>query len=218
MSFDANPPAVPAPAVEAPAAFLGIGGINPAPGPNRTRTWSRNLECAWLAGQAGPRAYPGVIEPPRPRGDYIEQYTMVCRERALRLGLRDPIDEAILSTMQGTTLDLVERAANVDPALAARTWLVEVFVPSAAVAYKVSFAAKNALVGRGLSVSDRAPTLSATDVDVLVGLPATEAYPSACARYALDDGDVLLAMMLLDPRETSLHAGLCVDGGWMWLP
>ena len=29
--------------------------------------------------------------------------------------------------------------------------------------------------------------------------------------------DVLLAVVHLDPRETQVHAALCVDGGWSWL-
>jgi hypothetical protein len=222
MSFVAELPPPPAVHAEVPESFLGIGGINPAPGPGRTRTWSRNLDCEWLAGQAGPRAYPGVIEPPRPRGDYIEQHTMVCRERVIRPGLRAPIDDALLTGLQSTAADIAERAAHLDPSLADATWLVEVFVPNATVGAKISFAMKNTLVGRGLSVTDRTPLLGAEDIGALTSLAPEQAYPAACTRYtatgAVREGDALLAVMLLDPRETALHGGVCVQGGWTWLP
>jgi hypothetical protein len=70
-------------------------------------------------------------------------------------------------------------------------------------------------------VSDRVPLLSAEDVNVLTRMHPDAAYPAACQRYAatgaLGPGEALLAIVRRDPRETVLHAGLCVDGGWAWL-
>ena len=43
----------------------------------------------------------------------------------------------------------------------------------------------------------------------------------ACARYrahqSLGDSDAFLGLMIVDPRETTLHAGLCLRGEWRWL-
>ena len=102
-----------------------------------------------------------------------------------------------------------------------RVWLVEANVPTAPLGTKIAFATKAALMRQGLAVSDRTVTLGAGDVDVLTRLPPLAAYPAACRRYAdggsLRPGDALLFVMVLDPRETMLHAGLCIDGGWTWL-
>ena len=94
-------------------------------------------------------------------------------------------------------------------------------VPGAISGPPSKLAVKNALMGAGVAVSDRTPLLAAGDVDVLTRLPPLEAYPAACARYAaggsLRPTDVLLGVMQLDPRETTVHAGACVDGSWLWL-
>jgi hypothetical protein len=165
--------------------------------------------------------YPGVIEAPRPRGDYVERSALVCAQRLMRPGLRADRDEAILSSLEPLVTELTATAGDLHPELATRTWLVEAFYPSAPVSAKLSFATKNALVEKGLQVSDRTPTLSAGDVDVLTRMPPEEAYPAACRRYedngSLHAGDALLAVVSRDPRETTLHAGLCTDGQWSWL-
>ena len=48
-----------------------------------------------------------------------------------------------------------------------------------------------------------------------------DAYPLACARYfaehVLGEKDLFLGLMLVDTRETQLHAGLCDRGQWRWL-
>jgi hypothetical protein len=101
------------------------------------------------------------------------------------------------------------------------TWLVDVHYPEPTVAGKIAFATKVALVQRGIAVSDRMPSLAAGDVRVLSGMGPTEAYPVACQRYraegALADGQVLLAVTLLHPQETQLHAGVCAGGVWRWV-
>ena len=139
----------------------------------------------------------------------------------MRQGLRIERDEAVLSTLQKSTTDLVAAAAT-RPDLAGKTWLVESFYPSGAVSDKLSFATKNALVLRGFRVSDRTPTLSAGDIGVITRMPAFDAYPLACKRYldtgTLGEDDALLAVVMLDVRETTLHAGICFGGTWSWLP
>ena len=82
-------------------------------------------------------------------------------------------------------------------------------------------AVKNALLDRSLKVSDRAPALAAGDIEVIGRLSPQAAYPIACTRYAaagsLGDDDALLTIVLRDPQETLLHAGICTGGRWRWL-
>lgn len=194
---------------------------DPAPGLTRSKAASRHMECERMTAEVASRRYPGVIVPPKPRGDYVERSVLVCSQRVLREGLRRPQDEAVLSTLASTASELASATEAVPASLASRTWLVEAFYPSAPVAAKLSFATKDALVQLGRSVSDRTPTLSAGDLDVITRLPPRESYPAACRRYfetgAMDDGDALLAIVNLDPRETALHAGLCASGAWTWV-
>jgi len=174
-----------------------------------------------VTAEAGKQRRPGQIVTSSPRGDYIERSAVICTERLMRPGLRPVRDEAILSSLDTRSAEIAITAKSLRPDLQARTWLVEVYYPSAQVASKVSFATKNALMRQGLIVSDRAPTLAAGDVDVLTRMPPDEAYPMACHRYSatgsLREGDALLAVVSLDPRETILHAGLCTRGQWTWL-
>ncbi len=194
---------------------------DPAPGFFRSRDDSRNMDCELIDAAQGAQRYPGVIQPVKPRGDYAERSVMVCKERVMRPGLRDGPDEAILASLQSQVTALAAAARALRPELEARRWLVEAHHTDAQVASKISFATKNALVLQGLQVSDRTPVLGVGDVDVITRMAPLEAYAAACQRYAatgsLGEGDALLAVMLLDPRETSLHAGLCADGRWEWL-
>ncbi len=193
---------------------------DPAPGLDMSRSRSRRLECERMSAESASRRYPGEVQPPRPRGEYVERSALVCTERLMRPGLREKRDEAILSTLEPLVTELTA-AGDLHPELAARTWLVEAHYPSAPVSAKLSFATKNALVGKGLRVSDRTPTLSAGDLDVITRMPPEEAYTAACRRYwdngSLGANDTLLAVVSRDPRETILHAGLCTDGRWSWL-
>jgi hypothetical protein len=194
---------------------------NPAPGLAHPKSWSRNLDCERLSTEAAVQQFPGQIFPEAPRGEYVERDAVVCRQRLAPPGLRSPRDEAVLMTLDATAADLASAAQSLRPDLADRTWLVEAYYPSGPVAAKVSFAAKAALMDRGLTVSDRTPTLAAADLDVLARLDADQAFPGGCQRYAatgsLRDDDVLLAVLLRDPRETVLHAGLCARGAWTWV-
>ena len=194
---------------------------DPAPGLLRSREQSRNMDCERLDAAQGAQRYPGVILPVKPRGDYVERGVVACKEHVLRPGLRDQPDEAILATLQPQVTELAAAARSLRPELEERTWLVEAHHLDAQVAAKISFAAKNALVLQGSTVSDRTPILGVGDVDVITRMDPMQAYATACHRYAdigsLGEGDALLAIMLLDPRETLLHAGLCADGRWEWL-
>lgn len=194
---------------------------DPAPGLTVSRSRSRSLECAWMNPAVGSERHPGEITPDSPRGDFVARRALVCDERLARPGLRDARDEAILTSLDPLVADLTAAAGDLHPELADRTWLVETYYPNAQVSGKLSFAAKDALVGKGRRVSDRTPFLSAGDVDVLTRMPPEEAYPAACRRYTDNDslhaGDALLAIVSRDPRETILHAGICADGRWSWL-
>lgn len=194
---------------------------DPVPGVFRSRDHARTLECERLDAQDAARRYPGQVEPDRPRGEFLQRSALVCTQRLMRPGLRDDRDEAILADLGPLVTDLTTGAGDIFPELSTRTWLVEAYYPSTQVAAKLAFAAKNELVARGLRVSDRAPTLNAADVDVVTRMAPQQAYPAACRRYrengSLGAGDVLLAVVSRDPRETTLHAGLCTDGEWAWL-
>lgn len=187
-----------------------------------SRSDARRYDCERLDPVSGSQRYPGRIAPPPPRATPDEQAgSVLCRERMLRPGLRAARDEAILSTLEDRTAGLASQAHSRRPDLRERTWLVEVFYPNSAVSAKIDFAAKNALSQAGLAVSDRAPVLGFGDIDVITRMAPAEAYPVACQRYhdtgSLGESDALLAVLVRDPRETLLHAGLCDKGHWTWL-
>jgi hypothetical protein len=217
VSLPDIPPAISA---EVPDSLL-FFGKDPAPGPSRTTTASRRLDCERMNARNGSSRYPGEIQPPPATTGHLDRTTVVCRERLLRDGLRAPLDEALLTDLQPNADALAETAASLRPDLRGATWLVEVFVPNPQVAVKVSFATKNALMYSGRHVSDRTPVLGAGDIGVITRMSPFEAYPTACVRWfatgAVGPGDAVLSVITLDPRETTLHAGLCVAGQWSWL-
>lgn len=194
---------------------------DPAPGLRRGRTSARSLVCETASIEEARELYPGQFPRVRGRGDAFNRRAEICRARLLRPGLRNNRDEAILEALDVRTQELATAAASLRPELAEHTWMVEAYYPSAPVSTKIAFATKNALMGQGLSVSDRTPLLGADDVNILSLMHPREAYPMACKRYhdtgGLQDGDALLAILTRDRRETNLHAGVCHDGRWMWL-
>ncbi len=194
---------------------------DPAPSMIRTKKQSRTLECERLTAEAGSRRHPGEIIASRPRGDFVHRRAVVCAERLAKPGLRPARDEAILADLDDRATELAAAAASLRPDLKERTWLVETYYPSAQVSSKLAFATKNALMLQGLSVSDRTPVLGAGDVGVLTRMSPDKAYPAACERYyaigSLGEDDALLAVVSRDRRETTLHAGLCTRGQWIWL-
>lgn len=192
---------------------------DPGPTLTRAKAKARMYECERLSAEAGKERYPGRVDVSEPRGDYIERDAVVCRSRLFAEGQRLARDEAILMDLQRNATAIAGAVETLS--LEGRTWMVEAFYPSQAVAAKVAFATKNALMKGGRTVSDRTPVLSASDLDVLMRMPAARAYPAACQRYrdtgALGDDDALLAVVLRDAQETNLHAGVCSRGGWVWL-
>ena len=181
----------------------------------------RNLDCEPITAEGARRRAPGRMPEPSARGDYIDRRAVICRERLMPLGIRRAQDDAILSQLRTTAREMAALVGELDATERERTWLVETFYPDPGVGQKISFATKNALLDRNLKVSDRAPTLAAGDIEVIGRLEQRAAYPLACTRYtsagSLRADDALLAIVLRDPRETVLHAGICTGGQWRWL-
>ncbi len=179
----------------------------------------RNLDCEAMTVEGARQQAPARISEASPRGDYFNRRAVICRERIMPPGLRQGRDDAILSQLRHTARGMA--ALVVELETSPRTWLVESFYPDPSVAYKISFAIKNALLDRDLQVSDRTPTLAAGDLEVIAQLSPPAAYSLACARYyalgSLKPEEALLAILLRDPRETILHAGICSQGKWRWL-
>ncbi len=191
----------------------------PAPGLAQTRAETRRLVCETMdATEAHTRA-PYAVRARGPRETERNEAYVICHERLLPEGARSPADAALLDHLYAQT-EAIARLA-IHPSLAGRQYWVEAHVPSPVVAGKVRFATQNALMAKGVAVSDRTPVLGPVDIESLSRLPPASAWPEACARYAsvgaLSEGDVLLATMVVDPRESTLHAGLCADGVWTWL-
>ncbi len=211
--------------MQAIAIWLGflvfIAPHDPAPSVLNSKDESASLECERKDVFEASRDHPGEVRAPGPRGDLYLRTALVCTERYMRLGLRSARDEAILTTLDARAGELASAADDLRPDLRDSTWLVETHYPSAQVSAKIAFAAKNALSGRGLRVSDRRPLLAAGDVEVLTRLHPDQAYAAACQRYhdngSLRPGDALLGVIQRDKRATILHAGVCVDGVWQWL-
>ncbi len=194
---------------------------DPAPGIFASRTYTRRLECQRFSQSEAHARFPTRVPDVFPRGGIqYEGDALVCRNRLLAPGERPARDEAILSALGPMVGELVSAASALTPE--PLVWHVDAFYPDAAVASKISSAAKQELVGQGRQVSDRVPLLAAGDVSVLGRLPPQKAYPVACARYfaedVLSEREAFLGLMILDPRETRLHAGTCVKGAWRWLP
>lgn len=193
----------------------------PAPGLFRSKKKVRRLDCERLSTEAATTRYPGQIEPERPRGDYVERDVVRCQPRLLREGLRTAHTEALLHGLERSAQEIAGRVGALGANGTDRTWLIEAHDPDVRMVGKLRFALQNAMVGQGLSVTDRTPRLGLADLDVITRMPPAQAYPAACRRYAengsLGPDQALVALMSLDPRETALHAGVCVDGGWTWL-
>ena len=192
---------------------------DPAPGITQSKKYSRNLECNRLSQAAAHDLFPGKVPDLPPRGSYSNIDALVCQTRITEPGDRANRDEAVLLTLRATVGDITRLASAQAPEHA--RWHVDAFYPQAAVAQKISVAARTDLAERGHLVSDRVPVLAAGDIAVLARLPAAKAYPLACARYfkeaVLEGDDAFLGLMIIDPRETELHAGLCLQSGWKWL-
>jgi hypothetical protein len=192
---------------------------DPAPGAFRSRAFSRGLHCEDLSLEEAQLRYPGRVPASRAQGD-LERRVEVCAKPLLRPGLRSGRDEEVLRLARDAAADFA--AAPERAALTGRTWVVDAHYPDAQVAAKLRFSTQNALMDRGFTVSDRTPLLGAAELTAVTRLSALEAYPEACRRYAangtLRASDALLAVVHLDAQETRLHAGICADGVWSWVP
>jgi hypothetical protein len=200
--------------------FVMERATDPSPGFFQSKADARNLDCARLDQAKAHQLHPDRV-PDVPARDLAggSSEALVCASRIMRLHERPARDEAILSSLRQRVGEIAQLASALHPEEI--TWHVDAFYPDAAVAAKIAVAARTDLAERGRRVSDRIPVLAAGDIAVLGRLPPREAYPLACARYlahqALGAEDALLGVMLLDPRETALHAGLCLRGEWRWL-
>lgn len=204
-------------------ALLGLPSMltlidDPAPGLLTSVESSRRFTCDRVSVEAARRAHPGLIQEAQARGDFIERSAVLCTEPIVGQRNRHPRDAAILGELSATTSGLASRIAAEHPTL---TWWVEAHYPDPAVLHKISFATKSALLEGGLQVTDRLPTLAVADIQVISDTPALKAYPLACQRYfatgKLGPQDAILSLVLLDSRETLLHAGTCIGGRWTWL-
>ena len=201
------------------AALLPACAYDPSPGITQSKAAARNLECVRLSQAQAHQLYPGTVPEVPPRGTYANTDALTCTTRIMNGGERPARDEAILTSLRVMVGEITQLASALAPDQA--TWHVDAFYPRAEVAQKISVAARTNLAERGYRVSDRVPVLAAGDIAVLSRLPADRAYPLACARYfkqnALTGSDAFLGLMIIDERETDLHAGLCLQGKWKWL-
>lgn len=186
-----------------------------------SRSDARNLDCVHLEQAEAARLYPGFVPEAAARGaNFAATSALVCRRQLLEPGERPARDEAILSSLTREVSELVKSASALEPGQDA-VWHVDAFYPEARVAAKIAVAARTELAERGRAVSDRVPLLAAGDVAVVNRQPLPGAFPLACARYfaerSLVAPAVFLGLLVIDPRETELHAGVCARGRWRWL-
>lgn len=186
-----------------------------------TRKELRSLDCRRITQAEGANRFPGQVPEPSVRGQtFSDTDAVICERRMLDGDERPPRDEAILSGLSTEVGDLVKIAATTDGTQEA-LWHVDAFYPEPQVAAKIAVAARTTLAEQGRAVSDRVPILAAGDVAVVSRLPPGQSYAIACKRYfaekSLGEHDVFLALMIVDPSESQLHAGVCAQGHWRWL-
>lgn len=183
----------------------------------------RQLECERLSQAEAHARNPGAVPAPNARSSVImEVDALSCRYRVMPPGAREVRDEAILSRLAAEVEELTALATSrVDEST---RWVVDAYYPSPSMVRKIANATRVALVERGRQVDDAPPRFSAGDVEVLRTLPMREAIPVACRRLHQEGGlaaegeDVaFLALALLHPSETQLHAGICRQGAFQWL-
>ena len=205
------------------AAFLlpWLWPVYPAPGVFRSKQAARAYHCERARPDAPSHRTTTRAEPPPPRGDYRQSDLIVCTQPVIPERLRDPEDDVLLRTLDVRTRELAAAAHAVHPDLQQRTWLVEAHDRSSTVSAKLRFATQNALMEKGLAVSDRTPLLGFGDMQVVTRLDPAQAHPTACVRYSatgsLEEDDVLLVILRPDPQATILVGGICAQGRWTWL-
>lgn len=195
---------------------------DPAPGLWNSRVEVRNLECARMTQAQAHALRPGEVPEVAPRtaaGTLMQIDALACKRRYLRYGERSAQDEVILSSLSQMVGEITETASALGDE--DTLWHVDAFYPDPRVAQKISTAALTRLAESGRKVSDRVPLLAAGDLVVLRDLSSKDSYPLACQRYfaqgSLGEKDAFLGIMIVDTRETQLHAGVCMKGAWRWL-
>ncbi len=186
-----------------------------------SRREARSLDCTRTTQAEASARQPGLVPEPAARGaNFSITDAMVCERNMLDGDERPPRDEAILSTLTASMGELL-RSASLEATARDTLWHVDAFYPDARVASKIAVAARVALVEQGRLVSDRVPLLAAGDVAVVNRQRVEQRFPMACHRLfteqTLQAPQVFLALMIIDPRESQLHAGLCSGGQWKWL-
>lgn len=192
---------------------------DPSPGIFQSKKAARNLECEHLSQAQAHALYPTQVPELPARGTHAVNNALVCTPRIMNHGERPARDELILSNLSKSVGEITDAAAALGHS--DLTWHVDSFYPDARVASKISVAARTDLAESGRKVSDRVPLLAAGDLAVLSRLSPQESWPLACTRYfaegSLTERDAFLGVMIVDPRETQLHAGVCLGGEWRWL-
>lgn len=198
-----------------------ISTTDPAPGFFMSIEESRRLVCARTTFEVMRKRRPGLLDESRPRGEYADRDLVTCEEVVFGEGTRAPQDRALLDRLEAAMADIAKKVAKGRAGASGRTWLVEAHYSSPEVASKIAFAAKTALIENGLQVTDRLPVLAVGDIEVISRMSAFDAYDLACRRYfapgRLEASDAVLSLLILDRRETRLHAGTCENGRWTWL-
>ncbi len=204
------------------ALLVGLAACSkdPAAGFIQTKAQARNYDCQRYSQEEAHERYPGLVpEPPARGGNFGLKDALLCRRRLVEWGDRDGRDEVILTELKASVDDIVRLAGSTAPEKT--TWYVDSFYPSPQVAQKISIAARVTLAERGARVSDAVPVLAAGDIAVLARMAPWKSYGVACRRYfqekVLVPGESFLGIMILDERESQLHAGVCVEGEWRWL-
>jgi hypothetical protein len=192
---------------------------DPAPGIWHDKSEARNLDCSRVSQQRAHELHPGELPAPLARLANQESEALICTRRIMRHGERPERDELILASLRKSVGEIAEVASALGTG--ELNWHVDAFYPQPEVAAKISVAARTELAEQGRRVSDKVPVLAAGDIAVLGRMEPKHAYPLACKRYfaqrALGENDAFLGIMLIDERETQLHAGLCLNGEWRWL-
>lgn len=192
---------------------------DPSAGFIQTKEQARNYDCQRLSQTEAHERFPGVVPEPAPRGSFGGFDALVCNRRLVEWGERDGRDEVVLSSLRGTVDELVRLATAAAPE--GTRWYVDAFYPDPRVSQKISTAARVSLYERGQAVSDQVPLLAAGDIAVLARMPPSTSYAIACSRYFAEDvlgrGEGFLGLMIVDARESQLHAGVCLNGAWRWL-
>lgn len=189
------------------------------------RSAAYNYECERLSQADAHEQYPGRVPPPSPRGDAIIGVdVLVCRHKVVAEGTRPARDELIMQSLSSDVAELAGLA--VQQGTEETVWVVDAFYPNLEVVRKVATAGRMTLAERGRQVTDQAPLLSAGDAEVFRTLTVKDGIELACRRLhedgSLDGGplgeDVAwLALALLHPKESQLHAAVCREGRLTWL-